>query len=190
MKENRPAVFLDRDGTVVRDSGYIRSPEEVVLLPGVAAAIRSLREARFAVVVVTNQSGIARGLLDEKTLSRIHARLRERLGTEGTAVDGIFFCPHHPEEGEPPYRRECDCRKPKPGLLLRAASVLGLDLARSYAVGDGTRDLEAALAAGVRFISLGFEDPRAVHHAEDLGSAARWILSREKGGSGTLFQGR
>lgn len=178
MKGKRPAVFLDRDGTIVRDAGYLRSPEGLLLLPGAAAAIRSLRDGGFAVVVTTNQSGIARGFFDEKTLSRIHARLQELLAAEGAGLDGIFFCPHHPEEGHPPYRRDCDCRKPKPGLLLRAASVLNLDLARSYAVGDGTRDLEAALAAGVRFVSLGFADSRAVHRAPDLAGAARWILDR------------
>jgi D-glycero-D-manno-heptose 1,7-bisphosphate phosphatase len=173
---DRRAVFLDRDGTIVRDPGFLRSPDEVRLLPGAGGAIRALREAGYAIVVVTNQSGLARGLLDEATLGLVHARLEHLLRREGAALDGIYWCPHHPGEGSPPLRIDCECRKPKPGLLLRAVAELSLDPGRSFSAGDSPRDLEASLAAKVRFVALGFSDPRASHESPDLAAAARWIL--------------
>ncbi|HKB16948.1 MAG TPA: HAD family hydrolase [Planctomycetota bacterium] len=171
-------VLLDRDGTIVEDPEFLRAPDQVRLLPGAASALRKLRRAGFRLAVVTNQSGIARGLFDEATLENIHRRLRELLAAEGAALDGIYVCPHHPEEGRPPYRADCDCRKPRPGLLLRAIREMDLDPARSYGVGDSPRDLEAAAAAGVPFVALGFEDARASHRAADLEGAAAWILAR------------
>lgn len=175
-RELRPAVFLDRDGTLVRDPGFLRTPDQVELLPGAAGALHRLGEAGFALVVVTNQSGVARGFLDEPALERIHERLRTLLAAEGARVDGVFYCPHHPTEGKPPYRTACECRKPAPGLLLRAAKDLGLDLERSYGMGDRDRDVEAAVAAGARGISLGFEHPFAAVAASNLAAAAAWIL--------------
>jgi len=148
----RQAVFLDRDGTINEEVDYLSDPEQLVLLPGAAAAIRRWNEAGYLVVVVTNQSGIARGLLDEARLREIHDRLREMLRVEGAELDAFYHCPHHPDLGEPPLRARCDCRKPAPGMLLRAAEELGIDLARSWIVGDSLRDLEAGAAAGVRGI--------------------------------------
>ena len=173
-------VLLDRDGTIVEDPGFLRGPEEVRLLPGAAEALRDLARAGFRLAVVTNQSGVARGLLDEAALERIHGRLRDLLRARGAGLDRIYVCPHHPEEGRPPYRVECACRKPKPGLLLRALRELDLDPARSFSVGDAPRDLDAALAAGVRFVAVGFADPRASHGAPDLPRAAAWILDQDR----------
>ena len=148
----RPAVFLDRDGTIVSERDYLRSVSEMRLLPGAALAIRQLNRAGFAVVIATNQSGVARGLLSESDLEHIHRVLRERLGRRGAKLDGIYYCPHHPAAALRRYRRRCRCRKPSPGLLLRAARELGLDLARSFAVGDSARDLAAGRRAGCRTV--------------------------------------
>lgn len=150
-----PAVFLDRDGTINVEVDYLARPEDLELYPGAAAAVRRLNEAGRFVVVVTNQSGVARGLLDEETLSRIHARLDELLADAGAHVDAYSWCPHHPDVGQPPYRRACDCRKPAPGMLLDAAREHGLDLARSWTVGDSLRDVAAGRAAGTRAILVG-----------------------------------
>lgn len=144
----RPAVFLDRDGTINVEVDYLRRVEDLVLIPGAGRAIARLNRAGYPVIAVTNQSGIARGLLDEPTLKRIHDRLEELLAADGAHLDAIYFCPHHPDHGDVPYRRNCDCRKPAPGLLLRAAEELGLELAGSWVVGDSLRDLEAGRAAG------------------------------------------
>jgi D-glycero-D-manno-heptose 1,7-bisphosphate phosphatase len=174
-------VLLDRDGTIVEDPGFLRAPEQVRLLPGATSALRDLRRAGFRIAVVTNQSGIARGMFDEATLGAIHGRLRDLLAAEGAEIDGIYVCPHHPEEGRPPYRTDCACRKPRPGLLLQALRELDLDPERSFSVGDSPRDLEAASAAGVPFVALRFSDARASHQAADLEGAAAWILARDQG---------
>lgn len=150
----RPAVFLDRDGTLVEEVDYLIDPGQVRLIPGAAAAVRRLNQAGWPVVIVTNQSMIARGMANERQLGRIHARLAELLNAEGARLDGIYYCPHHPELGEPPYRAACDCRKPLPGLLRQAARELDLDLAQSAMIGDSLRDLAAGQAAGCRQLVL------------------------------------
>ncbi len=140
----RPAVILDRDGVINRDSElFIRSVDEFVPLPGSLEAIAQLKQAGWAVVVCTNQSGVGRGLYTMATLDEIHAHLRALLAEHGTSVDGIYACPHRPDAG-------CSCRKPKPGMLLRAATELDLDLGASYMLGDAPRDLEAGRAAGAQ----------------------------------------
>lgn len=149
-KRLKPAVFLDRDGTICREVDYLADPGGLELLPGAAAAIAAFSAAGFEVVVITNQSGVARGLFDEQGLELIHQRLRELLAADGAHLDAIYTCPHHPNEGSPPYRRACDCRKPLPGLLLRAASERHLALESSWMVGDDLRDVEAGRAAGAR----------------------------------------
>ncbi|MFT7677098.1 MAG: D-glycero-D-manno-heptose 1,7-bisphosphate phosphatase [Planctomycetota bacterium] len=148
----RPAVFLDRDGTINREVDYLSDPDDFELIPGVAAALRELASAGYALVIITNQSGVARGMLSLDTLDAIHARMQSVLATEGVSLDGIEFCPHHPDAGEAPFRQDCDCRKPAPGMLLRAAEQLKLDLATSWMVGDSLRDLVAGEAAGTRSI--------------------------------------
>jgi D-glycero-D-manno-heptose 1,7-bisphosphate phosphatase len=186
----RPAVFLDRDGTLNDELGFLTEPAGLTLYPGVADALGELTRAGFALIVVTNQSGVARGLLDEAQLDRIHDRLHELVGEGGAILDRIEYCPHHPEEGREPYRRACACRKPAPGLVLRAAAELGLDLDRSYLIGDAERDLVAGLRAGVGKLILvetgkGADTRAALAGSElgdavvapDLPAAVRWILA-------------
>lgn len=176
----RRAVFLDRDGTIIEDADYLTGPEQIRILPGVPKALRRLREAGFLLVVVTNQSAIARGLLTEEKLALIHAELDRRLAAEGAAVDAYYHCPHLPEGTVERYARACDCRKPAPGLLVRAAQEWGIDLARSHAVGDAERDVEAGRRAGCCTVLIG--GGRSAHaqaHAGDLAGAADIILGAE-----------
>ncbi|OPZ23042.1 MAG: D-glycero-beta-D-manno-heptose-1,7-bisphosphate 7-phosphatase [candidate division BRC1 bacterium ADurb.BinA364] len=155
-----PACFLDRDGTIISQEEYpILRPEQLKLLPGAGRAIRSLNDAGWPVIVVSNQAIVARGLIDEAGLDALHAHLRDMLRLDcGGRIDAIYYCPHHPNPSEPTrverYCLECECRKPKPGLLLRAACDLGIDLARSILIGDSTGDAAAARAAGARSILL------------------------------------
>ncbi len=187
----RPAVFLDRDGTLITELGYLADPDALELVPGAGEALALLGGAGFARVLVTNQSGIARGLIEPPALDAVHARLRESLARAGGALDLVLVCPHHPELGAAPWRRACTCRKPEPGLILEAARRLGLDLARSWVVGDDRRDLEAGRRAGVpgRVLvltgkgvqtraALSAEEEGAVLVAADVGEAARWIVAR------------
>ncbi|MDB5313708.1 MAG: gmhB 3 [Gemmataceae bacterium] len=148
----RPAIFLDRDGVVVEDTHYLGSPEQVQLVPGSADAIASLNQAGWPVVVVTNQSGVARGLFTAGAVDAVHAHLSELLAGYGARIEAFYFCPHYPTADVEAYRSDCACRKPKPGMLLRAAADLGLDLGRSWMVGDRASDLEAGAAAGTRTI--------------------------------------
>lgn len=154
MGENKrqAAVFLDRDGTINEEVGYLDRLEKLRLVPGAAEAIRLINESGMKAVVVTNQSGVARGIFDEAFVAEVHARLREMLGEHGAVLDGVYFCPHHPTEGRGRYLRSCDCRKPSPGLLLRAAEELSLDPERSTMIGDTLKDIEAAARIGARGI--------------------------------------
>ncbi len=151
-------VFLDRDGTLNTEVSFLRSPEELVMIPGAARAVRRLNEKGFAVCVITNQSGIARGFIREADLIPIHARLRDELRLEGATLNQIYYCPHHPVAGSAPYNIECDCRKPKPGMLQRGAEEFGLDLKRSFVVGDSIVDIEAGnfVGAGSILVQTGF----------------------------------
>ena len=144
----RPAVFLDRDGTLIVERDFLTDADELCLLPDAGEAVARLNAAGWAVVVVTNQSGIARGLLDERTLATIHERMAAVLAEHGARLDGVFHCPHHPEHGSPPLRCDCSCRKPRPGLFERAARELDIDPTRSWCVGDPERDLLAGAAVG------------------------------------------
>lgn len=146
------AVFLDRDGTINEEVGYMDRLEKLKLIPVAAEAIRLINSSGMRAVVVTNQSGVARGLFDEAFVETVHVRLREMLRVEGAFLDGIYFCPHHPTEGRERYLLTCDCRKPAPGLLLQAAADLNLDPVRSYMVGDTLKDIEAGIRAGARGI--------------------------------------
>jgi len=185
----RPAVFLDRDGTVVREVDYLRSARDLRLLPGAAEAVRRLNRAGYVVVIATNQSGVARGLLTEDELEGIHRTLIERLGRRGARIDAIYYCPHHPQAAVARYRRRCRCRKPRPGMLARAARDLDLDLARSVAVGDSARDIEAGRRSGCRtvLVRTGYGAkaeadlrPPPDHIAANLLEAASWIVRRAK----------
>jgi D-glycero-D-manno-heptose 1,7-bisphosphate phosphatase len=191
--QDRAAVFLDRDGTVCEEVGYVNHVSRCALLPRSAEAIRLLNQADLPVIIVTNQAGVARGYFDEAMILAVHERLRGLLAKEGARVLGIYYCPHHPSAGEPPYRAECDCRTPKAGLLRRAADEHALDLSRSFMAGDSSRDVLAAAAAGATpvLVLTGYgrgewEHQRArftvqpAHVAEDLLGAARWILARRE----------
>ena len=178
-----PAVFIDRDGTLISDVGYLNRPDQVEILPRVAEAIRLLREQGFLLVVVTNQSAVARGRLTEENLGRIHGALNARLAQDGAQLDGIYYCPHHPTEGVGPYHVECDCRKPNTGMIVKAVSDLGLDPSSSYVVGDKTSDMELAErigAKGVRIASqlvVGGDSPAPKYPVvADLWQAAEWIV--------------
>lgn len=140
---SRPAVFLDRDGTIIQEREYLADPDGVVLIPGAVEALRILREARFRLVVVTNQSGIARGLYSLKDYRAVERRLDEELARAGVSVDATYFCPHHPR-----FTGPCDCRKPSPGMYLRAARELGVRLQGSYFVGDREKDVAPAEELG------------------------------------------
>ncbi len=147
--EPRPAAFIDRDGTIIRDLHYLNDPERVELIPGAAAAMSRLRAAGFAVVVVTNQSGIARGLMTVSDYERVRARVEWLMAAAGARLDATYMCPHHPAITGP-----CDCRKPGSALFSRAASDLGLDLTRSVLLGDRWRDIAAASALGARGVLI------------------------------------
>ena len=150
--KRRAAVFLDRDGTINEEVGYLDRPEKLRLVPGAAEAIRLINESGMKAVVVTNQSGVARGIFDEAFVDEVHAQLREMLREERASLDGFYFCPHHPTEGRGKYLLNCDCRKPAPGLLLRAVEELSLDPEHSYMIGDTLKDIEAASRIGVQGI--------------------------------------
>jgi len=183
----RAAVFLDRDGTLNVERSYLSRPEQLALLPGAAEALRALRESGFLLVVVTNQSVIARGEATEADIARVHRKLEWELGKAGAFVDAIYLCPHHPDSGfageRPDLKIACDCRKPAPGLIERACRDLAIDPARSWMIGDHTRDIETARRAGLRSIlvrtgfagSDGGFDAHPDHVADDVLAAARWI---------------
>jgi len=152
MPETRPAVFLDRDGTINEQMGYINHLDRFVLLPGVGLAISRLNRAGLPVVVISNQSGVARGYFPEELVRLVNRKMVELLSQEGAELDGIYYCPHHPRAEIEAYRRDCHCRKPKPGLLLQAAADLHLDLGRSFVIGDRAEDLETARAVGAKAV--------------------------------------
>jgi len=173
-------ILIDRDGTLCAEVGYLDRVERLRLLPGSAKAIRQAVDAGFLAAVITNQSGVARGYFPEERVLQIHASLRQRLAAAGARLHGIYHCPHHPAAG-------CECRKPKPGMLLRAADDLELDLGRSYMIGDCLSDLDAGLRAGARPVLVltghgrrererAHPPVRPAHVAADLRDAVRWIL--------------
>lgn len=177
----RRAVFLDRDGVLVEDVHYLTSPDQLRLIPSVANALSRLQD-QFLVIVVTNQSAIARGLMTEDDLMNIHAELTNLLGSDGITVDAFYYCPHLPEAVVPTYKIDCNCRKPGPGMLLRAADDWQVDLNRSFMVGDMPRDIEAGLAAGVVPIMVGDFNPgpsQKVKCVRDLVAASQVVLGAE-----------
>ncbi len=148
----RPAVFLDRDGTINEEVDFVCSPEELRLIPGAARAIHRLNASGLVTCVISNQSGIARGLLTEEDLVQIHARLERDLLVEGARLDRIYYCPHHPTEGTPPYDITCACRKPATGMLEAGREEFSIDLERSFVVGDRLADIGAGKSAGAQTI--------------------------------------
>jgi D-glycero-D-manno-heptose 1,7-bisphosphate phosphatase len=179
---SQAAVFLDRDGTINEEMGYINHLSRFQLLPQAVPAIRRLNEAGVKVVIVTNQSGAARGYFPPRLVDEVHAHLQEILGAAGAHLDGVYACLHHPDE-------DCACRKPRPTLMEQAARDLNLDLARSYLVGDRYKDIETAANAGAKGILVltGYgrgeyhylrdtQPVQPVHVAPDLLGAVEWIL--------------
>ena len=167
---SNPAVFLDRDGTVIVDHGYLDDADRVELLPGAAAALQRLRDAGFRLVLITNQSGIGRGYFGHDAVAEQHERLLGLLRECGVELDAIGICPHEPDE-------KCDCLKPNPKMVLDAAAKKDLDLSRSYMVGHKPSDIGAGHAAGCRSILVGDrQDKTAEFHARDLADAVDWIL--------------
>lgn len=175
----RPAVFVDRDGTLINERRYLADPSGVVMLPGVMDAVRALKDGGFAVVVVTNQSGIARGLYSIEDYEAVAERMNEVLREHGASVDGTYYCPHHPE-----VTGDCECRKPGTGMYRAAAEELDLDLARSYYIGDKVTDVLPGIALGGLPILVrtgyGAEHeaavPRGTRVVQDLSAAAQLIL--------------
>jgi len=185
------AVFLDRDGTINEEVGYLRDLADLRLIPGAGAAIRRLNEAGIKVILVTNQAGIARGYFPESALHDIHARLEKMLREEGARLDAIYYCPHHPTAGNSSYTRVCDCRKPGTGMIDRAARDLNIDVKRSYVVGDKWSDVELGQRAGTHAILVksGYapDDPGNIRPeklsepdfvAHTITEAAEWIIRR------------
>lgn len=181
-----PTVFLDKDGTLIEDVPYNVAPDKIRLTNGAAEGLKRLQKAGYRLVVVTNQSGVARGYFPEQALQAVEERLRELLRAHGVVLEGFYYCPHHPQGKVPRYTRDCQCRKPKPGLLLEAANASGTDLSRSWLIGDILHDIEAGRRAGCRTVLLdnGNETEwqlharRMPHHiVSDLQQAARLIGS-------------
>ncbi|PIE59988.1 MAG: D,D-heptose 1,7-bisphosphate phosphatase [Desulfobulbus propionicus] len=185
----KPAVFLDRDGTINEQMGYINHISRFHLLPGVARAIARLNQENIPVVVATNQSGLARGYFPESLLDEVHQKMKRQLAEEDAHVDGIYICPHHPEARQQRYRQNCACRKPGTGLLEQAAREMRLDLSRSFMVGDRWSDVRCGAGAGTRTILVlsgyGMGDAQYIgpyqktqpdYIARDLRDAVTWIL--------------
>ncbi len=189
----RPAVFIDRDGTINEQMGYINHMSRFILLPGVSEAIRLLNENDFFAIIVSNQSGVARGYFPIVLVYELHASLKASLKEEGAVIDGIFFCPHYPRGIVPDYTCECDCRKPKTGLIDQACKSFDIDMSRSYMIGDRHLDIELAHRLDLRgiMVKTGYgmgeieyifpkKPVRPTHIAQDLFHAVRWIVEREK----------
>lgn len=171
------AVFLDRDGVLIPDTGYPDDPAAISLLPGVAEALRLLRDSGWRLVVVSNQSGVARGKFTLERLDQIHDRLRGLLAADGVWLDALYFCPHHAQAGHPPFNIACDHRKPAPGMLASAAERLGLWLPECWMVGDQPSDADAGRAAGCRTLLIGERaGETAVSHGRPADFTARGLL--------------
>jgi D,D-heptose 1,7-bisphosphate phosphatase len=153
MQANK-AIFLDRDDTLIEDPGYINHPDQVKLLDGVAEALRELKEMGYKLVVASNQSAVARGIVTEEVLDEIHNRLKQLLAEKGAFLDQIYYCPYHPDGVIPKYRKESDWRKPSPGMLVAAAEEMDIDLGQSWSIGDSRLDVEAGSRAGCKTILI------------------------------------
>lgn len=189
--QKRRAVFLDRDGTISHEIGYINHADRYRLLPRTAQAIRLLNESDYLAVVVTNQAGVARGYFTEDLIWLVCARMERLLAADKAYLDGVYYCPHHPRSGQPPYRADCNCRKPKTGLIERAAADLNIDVSRSWMVGDKISDIEFAHAVGCggAMVLTGYGRGEYTYSrkswrtepdniADDLLDTVEWILGR------------
>ena len=188
MSGLRRAVFLDRDGTIIEEAGYPDRLDRILFYPFSVDAVRTLNAGGFVVVVVTNQSGIARGIVPEPFVGEAHHYISDRMRAGGARIDAFYYCRHHPDAIDPALRG-CDCRKPQPGLMRQAAAGLGLDLSRSFVVGDRWKDLGAGQPDGIRgvLVRTGVGRDQEQHSSErvpgsiivdDLAAAAAWILQQ------------
>ena len=192
MASPNRAVFLDRDGTINEEMGYINHVDRFQLLPKTAKAIRLINDSGLKAVVVTNQSGVARGMFPESLVGEVHRKMENLLRADGAHVDGIYYCPHHPDFGPPEYRKRCQCRKPATGMIERACNDLGIDPTRSYMIGDRIIDVDFGHKIGTKGIlvltgygkgELAYRDgqwkekPNFI--ARDLYDAVRWIIAQE-----------
>jgi len=188
----RPAVFIDRDGTVNEQMGYINHLSRFVMLPGAAEAIRLLNMHQYLAIIVSNQSGVARGYYPIGLVDEVHAHMRALMEKEGAFVDGIFFCPHYEKGSVPEYSIECDCRKPRTGLIEKAGKAFEIDMDNSYVIGDRYSDIELALRSDMKGIlvttgygqgDIDYVFPRLsfkpAHIARDLLHAVRWIIEEQ-----------
>ena len=182
-----PAVFLDRDGTLIEESGYLDRLDRLAIYPYTVDAVRLFNRAGFAVIVISNQSGIGRGLVRESFVAEAHAHISAYLKAGGASLDAFYYCPHHPDATLAAFRQRCECRKPAAGMLTTAAAEHGLDLTRSFVVGDRWDDVGAARAAGAKgvLVRTGYgrqaeAAPRphlqANRIVDNLAAAAAWIL--------------
>jgi len=186
------AVFLDRDGTINEEMGYINHLDRFALLPRTAKAIRLINTSGFKAVVVTNQSGVARGMFPESLVGEVHRKMEELLRADGAHINGIYYCPHHPDFGQPGYRKRCHCRKPATGMIRRACKDLDIDPTRSYMIGDRIIDVEFGHKIGAKGILVltGYGKGELTYNngrwgrgpdfvAQDLYDAVRWIVAQE-----------
>jgi histidinol-phosphate phosphatase family protein len=164
------AVFLDRDGVLIRDTMYPGDPDKIIFLHDIGKAIKKLNQSQFKVIVVSNQSGVARGYFTEEVVREINRRIERHVKKDFGKIDGFYYCPHHPDDN-------CECRKPKPGMLLKAAKEHGIDLKKSYMIGDSIRDMEAGKAAGCATILLTQEANNQYTTAQGLPEAVEIIVS-------------
>jgi D-glycero-D-manno-heptose 1,7-bisphosphate phosphatase len=146
------AVFIDRDGTLNREVDFLSNPEQLQLIEGTVEALQLLKKLEYKLIVITNQSGIARGYFSEEDLQKIHITLQQMLKKNGVELDAIYYCPHHPSEGQAPYVQTCNCRKPLPGMILAAAEQFQIDLSKSFMIGDKLSDIKTGINAGCRTI--------------------------------------
>ena len=193
MTTGRPAVFFDRDGTLNEEVEFLSAPEQMRLISGAGRAVRAVNESGLLALVISNQSGIARGLFTEEDLIPIHAKFQQELGASGARIDRIYYCPHHPTSGIARYRMDCDCRKPRPGMLRRAEKEMGVDLRRSYVIGDRIVDVLAGRSIGAKGILVltgygtsSVEECREQgiepdYIAPSVGEAVSFILNERKG---------
>ena len=190
--KGQAAVFMDRDGTITEEVGYLDSLEKLVIYPQTFAAVRKINENGMKSVVITNQSGVARGIFTEALVAEVHRRIQDALKEMDAHIDAFFYCPHHPTEGEAPYRQLCNCRKPEAGMIITAAKEMAIDLKQSYMIGDTLKDIEAGIKAGAKGVlvrtgygreqekELASSPVRPAYIADDILEAVDWIIIEQQ----------
>ncbi|UCF35333.1 MAG: HAD family hydrolase [Acidobacteriota bacterium] len=192
---NRPGILLDRDGTLVEEVNYLQRIEDIQFIPGAEGAVRRANRFGIPVIVISNQSGVARGMLSEEAVQSINRFIQDSLTRNDARIEAFYYCPHHPEIGDDTYRKDCSCRKPKPGMLLQAAEDFSLDLSQCVMIGDSYRDLEAGHSVGCAGVLVltghgrrQYDETRLQGQtkpsdfvATDIGEAIDWAIERIQG---------